>query len=270
MSAAMHRPDEEEHRFDTLVVPHDLTPFSDRALPFVHQLGRHGHLAIHLVTTASPGLDTSTDRRELAARARRLHGWPATVDILVTDEPAAAIIDFTARHAGALICVPTHGRTAVGELVLGSMTADVLSGHRGPTIVVGPRVEAEPKLWRGLLVCIDEFAIHSPLLDTAMTWQSTFGGDLELLEVTNDDRPGRQGPPLALREAAAHAPGAKVRVIASRDPARAIVDEATATGKIIAVASHLRSGFERALLGSVTWEVIRFCPTPVLIVPGVR
>jgi hypothetical protein len=48
-------------------------------------------------------------------------------------------------------------------------------------------------------------------------------------------------------------------MIPSHDPARAILDEATTTGKIVAVASHLRSG-PNALLGGVTWEVIPFCP----------
>jgi nucleotide-binding universal stress UspA family protein len=165
--------------------------------------------------------------------------------------------------------VPTHGRSALGELVLGSMTGDVLRGHRGPTVVVGPLVKSEPVLARGLLVCIDEFAIRTPLLRTALAWQSTFGGRLDLLEVIDDDMPRRQLTP-ALRTAAADAPGAKVRMISSHDPARAIVDVAAATGQVVAVSSHLRSGIERALLGSVTWEVIRSCPTPVLVVLGVH
>ena len=270
MSSADFHPSAQDDRFETLIVPHDLSSFSDRSLSIVRQLGRQGHLATHLVTTATPGIDTSADRKELAARVRRLHGWPASMDVLMTDEPADAIVEFAAHFAHALICVPTHGRTALGELVLGSMTGDVLRGHRGPTVVVGPLVKTNPVLARGLLVCIDEFAVDTPLLRTAQAWQSTFGGRLDLLEVIGDETPGRRRLTTALRRAVAHVPGAKVQTIASHDPARAIVDVATATGQVVAVASHLRSGVERALLGSVTWEVIRFCPTPVLVVPGVH
>jgi nucleotide-binding universal stress UspA family protein len=270
MSTATAHPDDHDDHLDTLIVPNDLTPFSDRSLSFVRHLSRQGHLATHLVTTASPGMDTSDDHKELAARVRRLHGWPASTDVLVTDEPADAIVEFAARFPRSLICVPTHGRTALGELVLGSMTADVLRGHRGPTVVVGPLVDTDPVLARGLLVCIDEFAVHTPLLQTAQAWQQTFGGRLDLLGVIDDDRPEKATLTPAMREASARVPGAKTQMIASHDPARAIVDLATATGQVVAVASHLRSGIERALLGSVTWELIRFCPTPVLIVPGVR
>jgi nucleotide-binding universal stress UspA family protein len=258
----------DDGRFGSVIVPHDLTSFSDRSLPLVRQLAREGHLAIRLVTTASPHMDVAVHRKELGARTRRLGRWPASVDILSTNEPAEAIAEYADFVERSLICVPTHGRTALGELVLGSLTSDVLRLHHGPTLVVGPRIEDDLRIARGLLVCDDDFAIHTPLLACALRWQRTFGGPIQLVEVVPDDKSGTLTTTPALREAMAAAGDAAVHIITSHDPARAIIDEATATGKIVAVASHLRYGVERAVLGSVTWEVIRFSPTPVLIVPA--
>jgi hypothetical protein len=79
MSSATVQPDAHDELFETVIVPHDLTPYSDRSLPLVRHLARQGQVAAHLVTTASPGVDTSADRKELAARVRRLHGWPASM-----------------------------------------------------------------------------------------------------------------------------------------------------------------------------------------------
>jgi nucleotide-binding universal stress UspA family protein len=59
------------------------------------------------------------------------------------------------------------------------------------------------------------------------------------------------------------------------DPAQTIVDYVTEQGvDLVAMASHGRSGFARAILGSVTDSVLRHAPCPVLVVrasePGER
>lgn len=51
--------------------------------------------------------------------------------------------------------------------------------------------------------------------------------------------------------------------------AKSICDFAEETGAdMIVIASHGRSGFERAMFGSVAEKVVRSCPRPVLIIKG--
>jgi nucleotide-binding universal stress UspA family protein len=258
-------------RFDSLIVPHDLSGLADRAVPIVGGLARRGGLSVRLVTTASPGLDLTQDRTDLAAHARRIHGCPVTPVVLESNEPADELAEFARRHPGALLCVGTHGRTALGELVLGSMTDDLLHHHLGPVLVVGPRVDHDVALSDNLLVGVDEYALESSLFDVANAWQLTFGGTIELFEAVVRTRPtAKLEPTPELREAQSLAPTALTTIVESHDPVSAILDAASASDSVIAVASHLRSGVERAVLGSVAWEVVRWSPTPVLVVPGER
>jgi nucleotide-binding universal stress UspA family protein len=144
-----------------------------------------------------------------------------------------------------------------------------LHHHSGPVLVVGPRVDHDALLSDNLLVCIDKFALESSLLEVAHAWQSTFGGRVELFEaVVGMASTGRPAPTAELRQAHSLNPTAATTVVESHDPVRAILDAASASNSVIALASHLRRGLDRAVLGSVAWEVVRWSPTPVLVVPG--
>jgi len=226
-------------RFDSIIAPHDLSGVADRALPIIGQLARRGSLGVRLVTTSSPGLDPTVDRNDLAMHARRINGWPVTPVVLESNEPAEELAEFADRHSGALICLASHARNAIGELFIGSMTDELLRRHRGPILIVGPRVDPHVELGDDLIVGLDDFARHTSLLDVAKAWKSTFGGTVDEFEVPE-----------------------------ACDPVDVLVDTARQTRGIIAVASHLRRGFDRARRGSVSWDLIRRSPTPVLVVPG--
>ena len=201
--------------------------------------------------------------------ARRIHGCSVTPVAIESNEPANDLADFAGRHPSALLCLATHGRTAIGEIVLGSMTDDLLHRHTAPILVVGPRVDHDAELGDNLLVCVDEFALESSLLEAATAWQQTFGGNIELFEAVVRTAPSANiGPTAELRRAQTRVPSPVTTVIESHDPIRAILDTASASNSVVALASHLRHGIERVVLGSVAWEVIRWSPTPVLVVPG--
>jgi nucleotide-binding universal stress UspA family protein len=253
-------------RFDSLLVAIDFSATADRMLPIVGRLASRGGLPMRLLTTGTPDL-AEYDVADLAERARQIHGCPVSTMILNSDAPAADLAEFAKSETGALLCLASHGRTALGELVLGSMTEDLLARHVGPMLAVGPHVPDAYELSDNLIVAIDEFSIGTSLIDTARAWQETFGGTVDVFEaVTRRSTSVPLEPTAELRRAGQQLPGAVTTVVESHDPVRAIADAAMSSNSPIAVASHARGGLERLVRGSVSGELLRANATPLLIV----
>ena len=255
-------------RFDSLIVALDFGPLADRMLPIVGRVASRGQLPIRMVTTGSPGLE-QYDIADLAERTRQIHGCPVTSEVIEGDNPADDLADFAGRHPGALLCLASHGRTALGEVLFGSMTEELLRRHVGPMLAIGPDVPDEYELGDKLLVAIDESSLRTSLLDVSLHWQTTFGGTLELFEaITLGSAQVPIEPTAELRAAHELVPAAEMTVVDSHDPVRAIGDAAMASRSVIAVAGHARGGLERAVRGSVTGELLHWSTVPLLIVPA--
>jgi nucleotide-binding universal stress UspA family protein len=260
----MVRPD----RFDSLIVAVDFGPAADRILPIVGRLAHRGGLPIRLVTTASQGLE-EYDLADLAARTQLVHGCPVTTEVVGGDDPADELRDFAGQHPSALLCIASHGRTAIGEVLLGSMTEELLRRHVGPMLAIGPDVADDFEPGDGLLVAIDETSRGTALVSVSIAWQTTFGGNVELFEaITRGSAQAPIEPTAELRATHELLPSAAVTVVESHDPVRAIGDAAMGSGSVIGIAGHARSGLERVLRGSVTGELLHWSTVPVLIVPG--
>lgn len=257
--------------FDSIVVPLDLTDESDRVLPVVNILATGRSLGVHLVTTISKGLEAARDEVDMESRAARISGG-ADCHVLPTDEEVSAIAEFADGYQAGLVCLASHARSAVGELLFGSMTDALLHHHHGPMLVVGPHVDVDAFSPSCVVVCVGADTPDGPvpaLVDAAAAWHRTFGGDLVVFETVDDlvDLPNTVITP-ELSGAADALPGASVVSEPGMDPARAIVDRSTDPGVVIALAAHGVKGVRRALHGSVSWEVLHRSLAPVLLVPA--
>ena len=85
--------------FSSIVVPLDLEPHGDRALPIARRLAATAGIPLELVTVSSPALTEEVDRYELERRGRA-GDVPWTATILHDNDPAAAIVGFVAPTAG--------------------------------------------------------------------------------------------------------------------------------------------------------------------------
>ncbi len=248
--------------FESLVVPLDLTPRSDRALETVQALIRRRELPVHLVTTTSRGLDALDDDAELAQRRASIDAPHVEVHNLHTNDAADAIAELHGELAHPLLCLAAHGRTAVGDLVLGSFTDELLRHHVGPALVVGPT--CDPAIVPGKLVVA--LAPDTPLVRlvaAGRAWQQTFGGTLEAVEVVEpSQQPTPRTPEL---EQVARWLGAPLRTIASHDPAQALIECTIDEGAMIVVTTHARDRLRSLVLGSVTRELVQRSATPVLV-----
>lgn len=264
--------------FRSVLVPIDFGRIGDRALATVAALAARAPLDIHLATVSAVGLDVTRDQMDLVSRARRLgvtevhtHIIETGADIPADLEPAADVASglhvLLEALPTPLLCIASHGRTAIGEMLLGSVTDDLLRTYTGPTLVVGP--DADPgRVPPTLAVCVGPDGTSQQLTSAASAWQRTFGGCIELVEVI-EPTATRLEPPSTLVDAAHHLRGQMITV-ASHDPAQALIDVAFDRDVMLAVAAHLRRGVARVVLGSVAWEVIQRSPTAVLVVPMPR
>lgn len=90
--------------------------------------------------------DTSSEfRRESAAQAAQAleavkrsseaAGVPCTIDSVVDDAPAEAIVEAASRNQCDLIVMASHGRAGVSAMLMGSQTAKVISQSPIPVLV---------------------------------------------------------------------------------------------------------------------------------------
>lgn len=141
-------------RFQRLLVPHDFSPHSDRALKFAAALaGSKGELLVlHAVTPIVPitdfgpgvGFDIPID--ELVASARQVlvrvvaglgpRGPKTTVKVEVGD-PYGRIMANT-RGMDAIV-ISTMGRTGLSHLVIGSVAEKIVRHSPIPVLTLGPR-----------------------------------------------------------------------------------------------------------------------------------
>lgn len=205
-------------------------------------------------------------------------------------EPAQEI---AAAAAGTdLIVMATRGRTGIGQLVMGSVTASVLRTARVPVLALRAGQADRPLTavkrilwatdlspasegaWRYALLLADMLSAEVCLLHVVSATQVVGAPDLPVpfpmdwleaeLAARDRDLASRQGEV----EARGLAARRKVTVGA---PAATILSEADAErADLIVMGTHGRRGLSHVLLGSVAEAVIRRAPCPVLAVqaPG--
>jgi nucleotide-binding universal stress UspA family protein len=142
---------------DDVLVPHDLSEFSDRGLEVLGELGMpFGRLhVVHVlprIDLTYPGVVWSKDeddaRRTHALRALevRLQGTPyadASLHVVIGD-PAARVVEVAREIEARLIVIPSHGRTGLQRMVLGSVAEHVARFAPCPVLVLPPSATLHP------------------------------------------------------------------------------------------------------------------------------
>jgi nucleotide-binding universal stress UspA family protein len=201
--------------------------------------------------------------------------------LVVAEHPAAGLIaEVRGTTPPGLLCLSSRGRSALGELVFGSVAARVLCDLDAPLLVVGPAIEPGRSRWRRMLVCLDGSATSASILPVARGVAVALDLEVVVLHViypldpaSGPDLDGAEEPQLiaaALERAASgfadDGVGVEARIVDATVVADAIAEQAAqALVDVVAMATHGRTGLRRLLAGSVAMDAIRRSPVPLLL-----
>ena len=231
-------------------------------------------------------------RAYLRPLAERLRAAPVRVETTVRGgDPAAEILACAQEAPGIVqIALTTHGRSALGRWVFGSVAAKVLHGAPVPLLVVPMRGAAESPPagpYRRILVPLDGSACAEQALDHAVTLAHALGAELLLATVTPslgeiaragmaslwlltryqaEDRLIERD--LAQKVATLETAGLRAQARLHHGvPAEEILALGAQEGvDLIMMGTHGRSGWQQFWLGSVALRVLEGTTRPVLLV----
>jgi nucleotide-binding universal stress UspA family protein len=227
--------------------------------------------------------DPATERlliRDLAARVGDLGG---TGDVAIRPKLGIGrtgdhLLDLAETERRDLIVVGSHRKHGLARLASVSNVA-LHFGHVAvacvPAPLDGPLPPNELPRLRRVLIATDLSALSNYAVPHGYSLLSEQGGEVFLLHVVTDGGPASGGNVevaaqlRSLVRLAGEARGIVTRteIVESVDPARVICEAAERLGvDALCLCSHGRSGLKRAILGSVTENVIRQTTRPVLVV----
>jgi len=266
--------------YRTVIVPLDGSPRAEAAVPVAASFARRAMAEVDLITVREAG------GSDLAYLEKVLPHVTAEIGMMATrpgTDAAAAIVDYARSRPSPLICMTTHARGTVGELLLGSVAEAVVRESDLPVLLVGPHVRRDPvPSFDLMLVCLDGSDLAESILPVARDWHQVIGTKPWLLQVedpTAAETIRRLGltddvqetgylrrVAISLEEAGV---AADYDIVHARHPAHAIARFAEdLPASVIAVATHSRVGLKRAVLGSVAMGIVHDATCPVLVVRG--
>jgi nucleotide-binding universal stress UspA family protein len=172
--------------FRRVVVPVDVARGDDHAIPVAVALAREASASAELLTVVEPGMrdDAEVYLHRLSADA----GEVFERRVVETGGPAeAALLAELHRDEESLWCVASHARGALTEMVLGSISEDLVREAHVPVLLVGPHV-APPSALNVLAVALDGTPRSEAILPAAVDLANGLGMTMRLLQVQSDTR----------------------------------------------------------------------------------
>lgn len=262
-----------------ILVPTDGSPESESILPAILPLVKSRASEVTLLRVVSDVEDADQARSALHRLARHLlMDGVRPISRLEWGHPSDEI-EYLARPARHdFLAMTTHGRSGLRRTLLGSTAESVLRRVRIPLILNRPFSRVGD--WNRIVVALDGLTPADELLRDVEPLALALGSTVHLLHVNKplyllsdvhrvpslfpepDPRPYLE----SVRDRLAAKGILTVAATISDQPAAGIARYLDETGAgLIAMTTHGRAGLARAFAGSVTEEVVRQSPVPVLV-----
>jgi len=296
-------------RIDHVLFPTDFSDGAKRAFPQAAFLAAWHDATLHILNvTGRHRHDYDEAKRRFPVPPDTLDDWlrrPAQ-DVAGTEwpdlsalsleqvqvesaTPADAILTYADENAIDLVVMGTHGRRGVDRMLFGSVTEKVVRRASCPVLTVRADTDVAPgQAVRRVLVPIDFSDASGPALDHAREIALTYGAEIDLLHVVEEPAyPAAYGPDIdpfptqdvldrvedQLATMARNDIGIEHVQVAARaghGPSTILDYGEEREADLIVIATHGRTGLDRALLGSVAERVLRQSPVPVFVVKPER
>jgi nucleotide-binding universal stress UspA family protein len=255
--------------YDTIVVPVDLSPASLHAVDAAVRFARAWTVPIELVTVSSPGIDPATTEAELRRITAEVDAPLRPLVTLASNDVPGALTAHLHTLTRPLLCMATHGRTALGTAVLGSTAHAILEAVDVPVVLVGPRCVAPGEVAE-IVVAVEPGTDPARQIAEAVRWAKATNARLHLLAVerAGDARADAVREQLDALAQSCRATGVDARWrLLDGDVALVLADAAEEVGAAaIVMGSSPRGGRIRYALGDVGRQLVRRAPCPVLAV----
>ena len=264
--------------FNEIFVCLDGSPLSEKILPLAHGMATQVGARVTL-------LNVVAGAEELAGHADRLRDlgrlYGAESRFLFSNDVAGALGAELTAHTDAIAALTTHGRTAWGEAIMGSVALDVVRGARRPALLFRPMAAESnpPTRISSIAVALDGSEFAERILPVTVELAKTLSARLMLLqalpsqasvgtvpfEIKNDvdESAYLQRIAARLKEQSAVICDWEVLHGAPADALCAYVNDLQET--LLAFTTHARGGLERVMLGSVAAACIRHAKVPLLV-----
>lgn len=265
----------------TIVVPLDGSDFAERALLPAGALAARTGAQVVVMTSSHGGVlvEPESYLAEAAARA----GIPGA-KLSVSDRDAVGVLESLVTGVERpLICMTTHGRSGLGQAILGSIAEEVTRGVNVPLLLVGPAADLDvASRFDTAVVCTDGSDVAKAIEPVISEWIRAVHLRAWVVQVLDPDTRRaldeagetlvEEGQVFSMAQALMHRDGTGINwdVLHGERAAAAIVEYASRLpASVIAMATHGRTGLARLALGSVAASVVHDAKCPVLLVrPG--
>jgi nucleotide-binding universal stress UspA family protein len=280
--------------YDTVILPTDGSAEALGPLPTAQALSARFGARLQIVSVAVSADEARTVRDHLEHALDGVAG-DLTVEVIVGDDPAQAIVDRAGSSAGSLVCMSTRGRGRIAGAFIGSVARSVVQRSRSPLVLLGPQADRpgwlvgpsrrrpanwpEPLSTGEIVACVDGSAESERAVAEAGRWATALGLPVAVLTVAEETvtdvrgvRPNRFGPaePQRYVDALAGQQPESVGVVVydrigvvSGMRARLAAQPAA----LVVLSAHARTGFERLRHGAISAEIVAISTAPVLVIP---
>ena len=118
--------------FDKILVCLDGSPLAEKILPLAQTIAGSKGSRIVLLRVVENSQEVLAEESYMRERASV---FGASIRFLISPDPATGIVEELEKNPQAMAAMTTHGRTAWGEALLGSVALKVIRGARRPVLL---------------------------------------------------------------------------------------------------------------------------------------
>jgi nucleotide-binding universal stress UspA family protein len=262
--------------FEEILVCLDGSRLAEKILPLAQGIADATGSAVVLLRVVGSSKELAVEESYMRERAGVLR---APIRFLVAADPATAIVEELRKNTRAIAALTTHGRTAWGEALLGSIALKVIRGARRPVLLYRPRADnhATPTKIANLVVALDGSEFSERLIPAAVQMAKSLNSRIMLIQALSPEGAQAAGLPTGdvLESSYLQTKAGEIKKKYEIEPSWDVLHGEAGDAicryldgmrdTLLAITTHARGGFERALLGSVAATCIRKAGVPMLI-----